>query len=165
MRSKRLRATVPFDKRITNKSQGGEDDSEISQTGLRRGNKLGMSSKPAEKAVLKSTKSTSSSGQHNHTRRIPDYVLATSIPHELAKQHPVVIKYMTEQGFLDPMPVQVQVWTKGCAGKDVIAQVCSPWLPHGLGTLLENPTSAYAASCANTCTTSHQVCTTNVEYM
>jgi hypothetical protein len=127
MRSKRLRASVPFEK------QGNPTAASVAGTpGSSQGRlKNGKSFEGTHLSGEKRSGLSVGLGVHSPAFGSRIDAAAPTVPQALAKHHPVIVKYMTEQGFLEPTPVQAKVWAEAGTGNDVIAQVCQLCPSHG----------------------------------
>jgi hypothetical protein len=119
MRSKRLRASVPFEKK-SNPTAAVPATSGGSHGSVKGDKKP----KAARMSAEKLPNPSSGPRAHSPAEGALMHASAGSVPRALASHHPVIVKYMTERGFLEPTPVQAQVWTEALTGTDVIAQVC-----------------------------------------
>lgn len=82
---------------------------------------------------------------------------AVALSEGMQEQHATIREYMARQGFAEATAVQLQCWPAAVAGADVVAQVrsvptaafahaalCVPWVPGSVCTCVASPCALFA---------------------
>jgi hypothetical protein len=133
MRTKRLKATVPFEKKgqfIT--PVGIATDKADAKTRAKEARKLRNAETAAGRTRLSTTvgllppdATAGAPGEKQakgHATVKPEE-RSVVVSRELETEHPVVRQYMAHQGFPEATDIQRQCWRPACEGLDIVAQV------------------------------------------
>jgi hypothetical protein len=135
MRSKRLKAAVPFDKRTDSTQPSGVVPTKVKEK-LQSSDvrKLRDAEAAAGKVRLSTTiglladldqtaaqPARDSKGKKDGSTSKPAHV--TVVSQALAQEHPLIRQYMARQRFAEPTAIQRQCWRPACAAEDLLAQV------------------------------------------
>lgn len=129
MRTKRLKSTVPFEKKGQFTAPVGiATDKADAKTRAKEARKLRNAGTAAGKVKLSTTVGLLAPDAPGvkpakvHAGEKPEEHLAV-VSRELETEHPVVRQYMAHQGFPEATAIQKQCWQPACKGLDIVAQV------------------------------------------